>query len=472
MSRRKKAVIIMAAGQGTRMKSKTSKLLHCVAGKALIYYPIELATELGAEKIVLVLGHQRTAIEAYARAAFPEAPIECVVQEQQLGTAHAVLCAQEALKGFEGDVVILSGDVPCLRSELLAELDTLKSHTKVGLITMRLSGPNRYGRLLRDSNQQALAIVEFADCSDTEKTIEELNSGIYQVDSGFLFTQLANVGSDNAQGEFYLTDLIALAVKDSSPAAVLCLDLERSLWAVGVNNRVDLSTAEAQVQTRLRTQHMLGGVTMLTPDRVYLETLVEIGVETVLAPDVTLKGATRIGQHCSIGQGSIIIDSVIEDNTIIKPYSHIENAHVGEACVVGPFARLREGTELESAVKIGNFVETKKAHFGAGAKASHLSYLGDAEIGAEANIGAGTITCNYDGYKKSKTVIGARAFIGSDTQLVAPVTVGPGAIVGAGTTVTGDVPEDALAVSRIQQTHVANWAHGKRARELAKKKDS
>ncbi len=472
MSRANKAVVIMAAGQGTRMKSTTSKLLHSVAGKALIYYPIELALALGAEQIVLVLGHQRDAIESYARTEFPDAPIQCVVQEQQLGTAHAVLCAKPALAGFRGDVIILSGDVPCLRSEVLEELDQLKAQTPVGLVTMRLSGANRYGRLVRNDAQEASAIVEFADCSDAEKRIEELNSGIYQVDANFLFEQLEQVGSDNAQGEFYLTDLIALAAQQSSPAAVLSLDLERSLWAVGVNNRLDLATAEAQIQSRLRTQHLLAGVTMLAPDRVYLETRVHIGSDTTLAPDVTLQGSTRIGQNCTIGQGAIIIDSVIEDGTTIKPYSHIENARVGEACVVGPFARLREGTELESAVKIGNFVETKKAHFGAGAKASHLSYLGDADIGSHANIGAGTITCNYDGYKKSKTVIGAGAFIGSDTQLVAPVTVGPGAIVGAGTTVTGDVPKDALAVSRTPQTHVADWARGKRARELAKKKDS
>ena len=250
MSRREKAVVIMAAGQGTRMKSSVSKLLHCVAGKPLIFYPLSLAVELRASRIILVLGHQREEIETYVSEAFPNAPVESVVQAEQLGTAHAVLCAQNALQGFEGDVIILSGDVPCLRAEVLQELDDLSAGQRVGLVTMQLNVPNRYGRLIRNSDGQAQAITEFGDCTPEERDIEELNSGIYQVDAHFLFDRLHRIGTDNAQGEFYLTDLVAIAAKEGAPAAVLKLNIERSLWAVGVNNRVDLANAEAQIQER------------------------------------------------------------------------------------------------------------------------------------------------------------------------------------------------------------------------------
>ncbi|MGB0646468.1 MAG: bifunctional UDP-N-acetylglucosamine diphosphorylase/glucosamine-1-phosphate N-acetyltransferase GlmU [Bradymonadia bacterium] len=472
MSQREKAVVIMAAGQGTRMKSSVSKLLHCVAGKPLIFYPLSLAVELEASRIILVLGHQREEIETYVARAFPTAPVESVVQTEQLGTAHAVLCAQNALHGFEGDVIILSGDVPCLRAEVLQELNQLSARKRVGLVTMQLSVANRYGRLIRNPDGEAQAITEFGDCTPQEQAIEELNSGIYQVDADFLFDRLQRIGTNNAQGEFYLTDLIAIAAQEGTPAAVLKLDHQRSLWAVGVNNRVDLANAEAQVQKRLAHQLMIEGVTLTAPHRVYLETDVTVGTDTTIEPDVSLRGHSTIGVGCTIGQGSIIVDCTLEDGVHVKPYSHLEKAHISAACTVGPFARLREGTHLESEVKIGNFVETKKAHFAHGAKASHLSYLGDAEIGSKANIGAGTITCNYDGYKKSKTVIGSGAFIGSDTQLVAPVQVGAGAIVGAGTTVTKDVPGDALVLSRTSQVHVDGWAKRKRERELARKKDS
>ena len=472
MTKKSKAVVIMAAGQGTRMKSKTTKLLHQVAGRPLIHYPIELGLKLGAERIVLVLGHQREAIEAYVSEAFADAPIESVIQVEQLGTAHAVLCAEPALADFEGDVIILSGDVPCLHTDILTALDTEKGDAPVGLVTMRLNVPNRYGRLIRDTSGNAQAIVEFADGTAEQREVEELNSGIYQVDAKLLFQSLSTIGADNAQGEFYLTDLVEIAARSGTPAQVVYLDAETSQWAVGVNNRVDLAAAEAQIQARLRTELMLLGVTMVDPSRVYVEAGVTVGPDTVLGPDVYLKGKTRVGAECHIEQGSYLIDSHVEDGTTIKPYCHLECARVGEKCVIGPYARLREGTVLDDTVKIGNFVETKKAHFEHGAKANHLSYVGDASVGAKANIGAGTITCNYDGYKKSKTIIGKGAFIGSDTQLVAPVRVGDGAVVGAGTTVTQDVPENALTVSRVKQTQVEDWATRKRERELRAEKDA
>lgn len=471
MAQRTKAVVIMAAGKGTRMNSRTTKLLHRVGGRPLIHYPIEVGIALEASRIVLILGHQRAEIETYVKRTFKTAPIDFVVQEEQLGTAHAVQCAQPALEGFEGDVIILSGDVPCLPCETLWALDEIKGSSPLGLVSMRIEEANRYGRVSRDIQGHAEAIIEFADCSEDQKKIEELNSGIYQVDAQFLFGALAKIDSDNAQGEFYLTDLVAMAASKNQPAQVLALDARDSRWAVGVNNRVDLAAAEAQLQLRVKNALMLSGVTMLDPTRVYVESAVQVGADTTLGLDVTLKGHTKIGEGCVIEQGCFIKDSEISEATTIRPYCHLEGAKVGPKCTLGPYARLREGTVLDSAVKVGNFVETKKAHFKSGSKANHLSYIGDASIGSKANIGAGTITCNYDGYKKSKTVIGEGAFIGSDTQLVAPVAVGDGAIVGAGTTVTRDVPADALAISRTQQTHMEGWAIRKRAREHPAKKD-
>ncbi len=460
---RSRAVVIMAAGLGTRMRSATIKVLHPVAGRPMIHYPVQSALELGAERVVVVLGHQRDRVEAALRAAFPEAPIEVAVQAEQLGTAHAVLCARPALADFDGDVFILSGDVPTLPTATIQALDTVTGEAAVGVLGMRLDDPGTYGRLVSEGGRLA-RITEFRDADDRVRAIREVNAGVYRADARFLFETLGHLDSDNAQGEYYLTDIVAAAAEQGRGTAALILDGEAAADAEGVNDRLDLAAAERRMQTRLRTHLMQTGVTLLDPARTTLHAGVEVGPDTVIEPDVALLGHTVVGPGCHIEQGCRIADSHIGHGAHIKGQSHIEAARIGDGCQVGPFARLRTGTVLHEKVKVGNFVETKKTVLEAGAKASHLSYLGDAHVGAGANIGAGTITCNYDGVNKFRTTIGAGAFIGSDTQLVAPVSVGDGAFVGAGSTITQDVPPDALALSRGRQANVDGWAKRRRAR--------
>ena len=463
---RPKAVVIMAAGLGTRMRSATIKVLHPVAGRPMIHYPVQSALELGAERVVVVLGHQRDRVEAALRAAFPEAPIEVAIQAEQLGTAHAVLCARAALADFDGDVFILSGDVPTLPTATIAALDAATGEAAVGVLGMRLDDPAAYGRLVEEDGR-LVRITEYRDASAAVRAIDRVNVGVYRVDARFLFDTLGRLGSDNAQGEYYLTDIVAAAAEQDRGTACLVLDGEAAAEACGVNDRVDLAAAEQRMQRRLRAHLMREGVTLVDPDRVTLHAGVEVGPDTVIEPGVALLGQTVIGPGCHIEQGCRISDSRIEHGTRVLGQSHIDRSRIGSGCQVGPFARLRVGTVLHDKVKVGNFVETKKAVFEAGAKASHLSYLGDARVGPKANIGAGTITCNYDGVNKHRTDIGAGAFIGSDTQLVAPVTVGAGAFVGAGSTITQDVPADALALSRSRQANVEGWAERRRARLAA-----
>jgi bifunctional UDP-N-acetylglucosamine pyrophosphorylase / glucosamine-1-phosphate N-acetyltransferase len=454
----------MAAGKGTRMKSELAKVLHPVAGRPMIHYPVRSALELGAERIVVVLGHQSDAVEAYLNQAFPGAPIAGAIQAEQLGTAHAVLCAREALDGFSGDIFILSGDVPTLPTDVIRRLDVDAGDAAVAVLGMCLSEPAAYGRLVRDDEAQLCGIVEAVDCSPDQLRINEVNAGVYRVDAAHLFTTLDTLSTENAQGEYYLTDIVASAADRGLQVSATVLEGEEATLAGGVNDRVDLAAAEARQQCALREGLMRQGVTLLDPRSVYLHDGVAVGQDTTIEGGVALLGDTQVGAGCYLELGSRIEDTRIGQRTRIKASSHLERAIVGDGCQVGPFARLREGTLLDNGVKVGNFVETKKAHLEAGAKASHLSYIGDARVGAEANIGAGTITCNYDGYQKFKTDIGAGAFIGSDTQLVAPVTVGDGAVVAAGSTVTKDVPADALAISRTKQENIVGWAARRRRR--------
>lgn len=466
MAARRKAVVLMAAGLGTRLRSATVKVLHAVAGRPMIHYPVRSALELGADPIVAVLGHQRDAVEGYLTAAFPDAPLRVALQAEQLGTAHAVLCAREALADFEGDVFILSGDVPTLPTALIERLDAACGDATVGVVGMRLADPAAYGRLVRDDEGQLARIVEFRDCAPAEKAIDEVNAGIYRVDARFLFDTLAGLGRDNAQGEYYLTDIVAAARAGGHRVSTLVLDGDDAALAGGVNDRVDLAAAEARMQGALRVALMREGVTLIDPASVFVDDGVEVGPDTIIEPGVRLAGCTRVGRGCRLEQGVVLRDTVLGDDVTVHAYSHAERAIVDDACHVGPFARLREGTVLRAGVKVGNFVETKKTEMEEGAKASHLSYLGDARVGAGANVGAGTITCNYDGRLKHRTDIGAGAFIGSDTQLVAPVRVGDGAYVGAGSTITEDVPAGGLALSRTRQRNIPGWVERK-ARERA-----
>lgn len=461
----RKAAVVMAAGLGTRMRSATVKVLHPVAGRPMVHYPVRMALELGCDPVVVIVGHQRDAVAAYLAEAFPGQPVTTAIQAEQKGTAHAVGCAEAALAGFEGDVFILSGDVPTLPLVTLQALDAATGAAAVGVIGMQLDDPRAYGRLVRGDDGALARIVEFKDCAPAEREITEVNAGIYRVDAGFLFKTLANIDSDNAQGEFYLTDIVQAASEGGRGVATLVLTGDAAEDANGVNDRVDLAEAEARMQTRLRTDWMRAGVTLRDPASTYFADDVQIGADTVIEPGATIGAGTRIGAGCVIGTGCVLARAQIADDAHLKAYSHIEAAQVGPECVIGPFARLRPGTVLHAGVKIGNFVETKKTVMQAGAKASHLSYLGDATIGAKANIGAGTITCNYDGENKHATRVGAGAFIGSNTALVAPVAVGDGAFVGGGSTITDDVPAGALAIGRGRQKNIEGWVE---RRERAK----
>lgn len=460
-------VIILAAGLGTRMKSATIKVLHRAAGRPILDYVLELASEVCDRPPILIVGHQRDSVMQAVgdRARF-------ATQEQQLGTGHAVLQAAPAmevqdLKGRR--VLILSGDVPLTRVETLRSL--LDEHTRAGnaltLLTMRLEDPAMYGRIVRDPSGAVERIVEAKDASSEQKAISEVNAGIYVFDAENLFGHLRSLSTNNAQGEYYLTDLLSILRQSGKRVGALVVD--DPVEALGVNSRADLAAVEGEIQRRVVERLMKEGVTFRNPSTVVIDSTVTIGNDTVVYPFVTLEGATTIGSRVVIEPGVHLVDVRVGDDVHLKTGTVAEESVIEAQATVGPYAHLRAGTHLGEQVKVGNFVETKKAIFGQGAKASHLSYIGDAEVGRDVNIGAGTITCNYDGVNKHKTILEDGVFIGSDTQLVAPVRVGRGAYVGAGSTITKDVPADALALSRVPQRVVENWAI-RRREELKKNK--
>jgi bifunctional UDP-N-acetylglucosamine pyrophosphorylase / glucosamine-1-phosphate N-acetyltransferase len=445
----KMAAIILAAGQGTRMKSAKPKVLHRVAGKPLITFPCELAQRLGVESIVVVVGHGRQEVEATARESIDGVDVAFALQAEQKGTGHAVLCALPRLRGHKGPVLILSGDVPLLDKPSISRMK--KAYNKTGgpmaFLSFTPEDAAEYGRVIRDSGGRPVAIREFRDCSVQEKKIGEVNSGIYLIDMGFLRQSVKRLESNNSQKEFYLTDLLAMAAKKHEVAvAPVAAEVVN-----GVNDRIDLARIERVLQKKTNQGLMRGGVTMPAPDTVYVDLSVKVGADTEIGPSVQLRGSTKIGRGCRIEAGAVITDSTIKDGAQIKAYSVLEEAIVGPQCSVGPMGRLRPGTVLEKGAKVGNFVELKKTRLGPGSKASHLAYLGDGEIGRDVNVGAGTIFCNYDGFSKHKTVLCDDVFIGSDSQIVAPVTVGKGAYVASGSTITRDVPADDLAISRAKQ---------------------
>ena len=448
------ASIVLAAGKGTRMKSALIKVLHPAAGAPMIAWPVAAARDAGSDRIVLVIGHQANAVQG----AFRGAPdILCAMQEEQLGTGHAVACALDALQGFRGTVLILCGDTPLLRSETLKSMLAYhhENRAAVTVLTALMDDPYGYGRVIRDSSGRVTRIVEQKDADPEEQEIREINSGIYCMDSDFLFGNIRGIGNDNAQGEYYLTDLLAIAVRKG--LTCLALPTADADEIMGVNDRVQLAEASRILRRRINRDHMLNGVTMIDPDQTYIDKGVTIGADTTIHPGCLIGGRTVIGCGCEIETGVSITGCRIGDDCHIKAASVLEDSELGEDVAVGPMAHLRPGTTLGSRVKIGNFVETKKIVMGEGSKASHLTYLGDAEIGRNVNIGCGTITCNYDGVNKHRTVIGDDVFIGSDVQLVAPVTVGRNSLVAAGTTVTTDVPPDSLAIARVQQVNKEGW---------------
>ena len=448
------ASIVLAAGKGTRMKSGLIKVLHPVAGLPMIAWPVAAAREAGSDPIVLVIGHQASAVQGLFRGA---SDIRSAMQEEQLGTGHAVACALDALAGFRGTVLILCGDTPLLQAETLKHMLAYHrdNEAAITVLTALMNDPFGYGRVVRDDSGRVTRIVEQKDATPEEREIREINSGIYCMDSAFLFANIKGISNDNAQGEYYLTDLVAIAVRKGLPC--LALPTADADEIMGVNDRVQLAEAGRILRGRINRGHMLNGVTLINPEQTYIDHGVTIGADTTIHPGCFIGAGSVIGSGCEIESVVSISDCRIGDDCHIKAASVLESSELGEDVAVGPMAHLRPGTVLGKKVKIGNFVETKKIVMGEGSKASHLTYLGDAEIGRDVNIGCGTITCNYDGVNKHRTVIGDDVFIGSDVQLVAPVTVGRNSLVAAGTTVTIDVPPDSLALSRVPQVNKEGW---------------
>ena len=465
--RRGLAAVVLAAGKGTRMKSERAKLLHEVLSRPLITYPVATALAAGVERVVVVVGHQGDEVEAAVRAHFPGAPILFAVQDPPMGTGHAVLCARETL-GSASTVIVTNGDVPGLRAETLRHLlDAYdESGETLAFLSFDMADPTHYGRVVREGGR-VTRIVEERDCTEEQRRIHEVNAGVYVARSDFLLPALERVGTDNDQGEIYLTDAVHMAAESGATVGTVKVEEGPDVW--GVNDRVELARAQRALQRRVNEAHMREGVTLLAPDETTIEPGVPIGADTTIHRGVRIGKGSRVGRGCLIEEGAVINDTTIGDGCHVKPYCVITESRLEARVEVGPFAHLRPGTHLEERVKVGNFVETKKAHLGKGTKASHLTYLGDAEVGPGCNIGAGTITCNYDGKLKHRTTLGEGVFIGSDTQLVAPVTVGEGAYVGAGTTVTVDVPAGALAITRVPQRNIEGWVARKKERDQSNK---
>lgn len=460
------SVIILAAGLGTRMKSEQVKVLHPLLGRPMIFFAADLALGLGAEKTVLVVGHQAEEVQK----ALTGKPVEFALQKMQLGTGHAVQQAMPHLQGSRGEILVLCGDVPLLRPETLRNL--ISSHRETGaavtLLTTHVPDPAGYGRIVRSPSGNILKIVEEKDASEQEKAIREINTGIYCYDAEFLRTTIASLTNRNVQNEYYLTDLVEIAQDGHKRVSSLtCPDPDE---VMGINSRDQLAAAGAILRNRINLRHMREGVTLIDPSRTYIGMDVAIGRDTTLHPDCYLEGKTRIGSGCVIGPNTRIIDCEIGNFVEILGFCFFTETRVGDRAVLGPFSHLRPGTEIREAAHIGNFVEIKKSTIGAGSKVNHLSYIGDTEMGDKVNIGAGTITCNYDGVHKHKTVIGNRVFVGSDTQFVAPVRIGDRSLIGAGSTITRDVPEDALALSRAEQKNVEQGA--KKIRNRLRKKEN
>ncbi len=456
--------VVLAAGLGTRMRSRRAKVLHELGGRPLLRYPLAALAALRPDRVAVVVGHQADEVRAVAEAAAGLGDLRVVLQPEQRGTGHAVARAAEAFADFTGDVLVLYGDVPFVRPDTLRRL--VDAHRAGGavlsLLTMCFAVPTGYGRIVRGADGRITRIVEERDATPAERAITEVNPGFYCVRSATLFSLLGRLRPDNAQGELYLTDLVGLVAEAGDP--IVAVRVERPEELAGINTRAELARQEARLRTELVERWMADGVTFEDPSTAYIGPEVTIGPDTVIGPNVVLRGRTRIGRECRIDGTAFLVDTTIGDRVHVRFGSVSEGAEIGDDAVIGPYARLRPGTQLGERVHVGNFVETKNAKLGAGTKANHLTYLGDCEMGPDGNVGAGTITCNYDGFAKHKTTIGARVFIGSDSQLVAPVTLADDVYVGSGTTVTTDVPAGALAVSRAPMRVIPCWTARRRAR--------
>jgi len=451
-------IVILAAGKGTRMKSAEPKVLHPAGGLPLIEHVLRAADHLNPATRVLVVGHLADRVKA---ALSKRLGLRFALQEPQLGTGHALLQAESHLAGAGGTVVLLSGDVPLLRPETLQQL--VARHESSGaaatVLTARVRGPHEYGRIVRENGRIA-AIVEHKDATPEQRAIDEINSGIYAFALAPLFDALRSIGSANAQGEYYLPDLVGIYRSQGKIVETVTLDDPRQI--LGVNSRRELADVSAILKASKNDGLMASGVSLVDPATAYIGPDVEIGPDTTIHPNVYLEGQTRIGANCVIHAGVRIVDSTIDDGVVINNYCVITESHVSSGAQLGPFAHLRPKSDIGENAKVGNFTELKKTTLGKGSKAPHLSYLGDAVIGEKVNVGAGTITCNYDGSHKHPTIIEDGAFIGSDSQLVAPVRIGKGAYIAAGSSVVEDVPEGALAIARAKQTNKPGWVEKKK----------
>lgn len=429
------AIIALAAGKGSRMQSDLPKVLHKIAGAPLVTHALSSTLDLEPSRMIIVTGHGGNLVEAEMAETFPMA--QCVRQTEQLGTGHAVDQARDLLGGFSGTVIVIYGDTPFISQQTFENMIAARAAADVVVLGFHAKDPAKYGRLVTDGDD-LLKIVEYKDANEAERAIDFCNSGVIAADAALLFDLIAKLDNKNASGEYYLTDIVALAKSAGQRAVAITCDEAETM---GVNSRRDLAIAEAEFQNRKRLEALENGITMHAPETVYF------AYDTVIGPDTIIEPNVVFGPEVTI-----------ENGAHIRAFSHLEGCHVSSGAVVGPYARIRPGTELGEDVKIGNFVETKNAVLHAGAKVNHLSYIGDAEVGKETNIGAGTITCNYDGVMKHRTEIGERAFIGSNTMLVAPVSIGDEAMTASGSVITKSVPEGALAMARGEQTNKSGMA--------------
>jgi bifunctional UDP-N-acetylglucosamine pyrophosphorylase/glucosamine-1-phosphate N-acetyltransferase len=452
--------IVLAAGQGTRMKSQRAKVLHELAGRPMLHHVLHAVFEAGVDEAVVVVGHEASkvigSLERFG------ARVRTALQDRQLGTGHAVGCALDALGDAEV-ALVLCGDTPLLTSDdlvrLRGALEAGGPQAQLSLLTCELDDPTGYGRILRDGAGKVRAIREHRDCSLEELAVREVNPAVYAVRVPFLRRAVTGLRPDNAQGELYFTDVVALAAAEGGAVGVAARDAGT---LVGINDRAQLARAEARLHERIADRHRRAGVTIRASATIDAE--VELGQDAVIEHHVVLRGRTAIGAGALIDVGSVLTDVVVDEGAVVLPHTVATRSRVRARAHVGPFSHLRPDSDIGEEAHVGNFVETKKTTLHRGAKANHLAYLGDGEVGEGANVGAGTIFCNYDGFAKHKTTIGKRAFIGSDSQLVAPVTIGDGAYVATGTTVTRDVPADGLAISRVKQDNKEGYASRLRAR--------
>ena len=443
--------LILAAGKGTRMKSELPKVLHKVAGKKMVDHVIEACKEAGVERPILIVGHQGEQVQEVLGSEF-----DYIFQHQQLGTGHAVMQAEELLKNFKGSLLVLCGDTPLVQGTTLSKL--VKKHTETKavatVLTALMEDPTGYGRIIRDKKGTVEKIVEQKDATEEQLKTQEINTGAYCFDSKELYRALQSVTPANSQGEYYLTDVLEIFVKKGQLVQAEVINDPKEL--MGVNHRIQLAEAEKEMRLRKAEKLMLEGVTIIDPGSSFIDWDVQIGMDTVIYPFTIIEGQSTIGKGCEIGPSCRFKDVTIGNNVTVQNSIILESI-VAEEVIIGPYAYIRPGTKLSKGVKVGDFVEIKKSQIGVGSKIPHLSYIGDSIIGEKVNIGAGTITCNYDGVNKSVTEIEDGAFIGSNTNLVAPVKVGKKAVIAAGSTITKDVPSEALGIERSKQIFLQNW---------------